>query len=210
MRSSLWLGLTLLAFYCLLRPSHAVGWGAGPPPPAPPRQGKGPGRAEKFPDLLPLWSTSVHGVGPTARAARTDAEAIDRACQELAGYLKQNHPEIDWLPGADYLERAKMLQVVGEPEAKQSDRAGPYFEATIEVSVNREQLRELREVARQHRVQHRHHLAALTLVALSVLLAVAFGYLKLEEMTRGFYTNLLRAVAVGVLVLTGAGLWLLH
>src|SRR5436305_1561951 len=48
------------------------------------------------------------------------------------------------------------------------------------------------------------------LAAALVLLAVVGGYLRLEEMTRGFYTGLLRVAAVALLVLAGVGLWMLH
>jgi hypothetical protein len=210
MRVFLWLALALLSF-CSLRDSvHAVGARASRAPQTPTGVANGPGVVGKLPDLVQLWSFEVKGVGTTPNAARTDPDALERACQELGGYLRRHHPDVDWQPTVEYLEQAKLIQPVGEPSEKLSDRGDMYYVVGLRVSLNNEQLRELRQTARQHRVEQRQHLAFLGLIALSIFLVVALGYLKLEEMTRGFYTNLLRAAAFGVLILSGIALWLLH
>jgi hypothetical protein len=209
MRSFLWLGLALLVFYCL-KPVQAVGWGSASAPPSPPRGAKALGVIARLPELVPLWVIDVKGVGASENAARTDSDALEKACQDLAAYLKRHYPDIDWQPTVEDLEQAKMIEVVGEPAKKTSDSGETYYVATLKVALNQQQLLALRETARQHRVQDRHHTAALALVAICVFLVVAVGYLKLEEMTRGFYTGLLRVVAVGILALAGAGIWLLR
>ena len=49
----------------------------------------------------------------------------------------------------------------------------------------------------------RQHCLGLGLAALVGLLLVGIGYLRLEESTKGYYTGLLRATAVGMI----AGPW---
>ena len=210
MRSSLWLGLMLLGCCALLAPSRAVGWGKPTTPQSSTNDAKGQGVGGRVADLVLLWSIEVKGAGTSPDEARTDPAALEQACQELTDYLKRQHPEVDWQPTVEYIQRAKLIQAVGEPQKLLSDRGNEYYVVPLRVSLNTEQLRELRQAARQHRIEQRQHLAFLALVAFSIFLVVALGYLKLEEMTRGFYTNLLRVVAVSVLILAGVGLWLLH
>ena len=51
-------------------------------------------------------------------------------------------------------------------------------------------------------------LACAWLAALVALLAVGAGYFRLEELTRGYYTGVLRLLLLGSAGAIGAGLWL--
>ena len=65
-----------------------------------------------------------------------------------------------------------------------------------------------RQALEQVRFQ-RQGVAARALAALVALCLVVLGYLRLEDLTRGYYTVLLRLTAGAVVLLTLAGLLLL-
>ena len=68
--------------------------------------------------------------------------------------------------------------------------------------------RKLREARDQVQFQ-RNAVAARVLAGLVALCLVVAGYLRLEDLTRGYYTALLRLCAGAVVLLTVAGLILL-
>src|SRR6516162_2946708 len=127
MRSSLWLGLMLLGCCALLAPSRAVGWGKPTTPQSSTNDAKGQGVGGRVADLVLLWSIEVKGAGTSPDEARTDPAALEQACQELTDYLKRQHPEVDWQPTVEYIQRAKLIQAVGEPQKLLSDRGNEYY-----------------------------------------------------------------------------------
>jgi hypothetical protein len=141
------------------------------------------------------------GYGIDARLA--EQHALEQAC----AWLAEKGP-FEWTPPVDYL-RQKGLVRFSEPTEKELQLAGPMKVVKLDLEITEGQAEEIRRVARQQRMTQRHLVAARVLVGLVTLLLVAGGYLHLEERTRGYFTTLLRAAAVTVLALVGAGLWLL-
>src|ERR1700722_5791246 len=212
------LSLTLVAIVLVVSPrlsSAQVRFFAGKRSAEPSRPAPAP---EPPPQPVKVWWTTepIKGEGLTKR------EAVDKAMQnareEVIDFLAQKHPDIDWQPNAHYLEKTAMVTLKGEPtkalaRVKKEDGTiseYEYYKASVNVVVTDQNVAEMREYSRQERVRKRHYLAALALVGVMIVLVVLAGYLRLEEMTRGFYTGLLRFSAVTLLVLTGAGLWLLQ
>jgi hypothetical protein len=66
----------------------------------------------------------------------------------------------------------------------------------------------VQRVAREHRVLERHKLLGRVLAGLVIALVVIAGYLRLEEATRGYYTQMLRLAAVTLVSLAAFALWL--
>ncbi len=150
----------------------------------------------------PVLKQEFVGYGITVHDA--EQHALEQARDWLA-----EKGTFDWTPPSpDYLRRKGMVRF-SEPTEQELKLAGPMKVVKMTLTVTAAQAEELQQVAREQRMQQRQWLGARVLTGLVVLLLVAGGYLRLEEATRGYYTTLLRAVALGVLALVGAGLWLL-
>ncbi len=111
----------------------------------------------------------------------------------------------------EYLTRNRLVHEV-DPTAEDRSWAHKLGKDTkvvrVQLEVTREQAEDLDKVAREERMEPRHLLLARILAGMVAMILVLGGYLRLEEATRGYYTLLLRAAAVLVLVAVGAGLYL--
>jgi hypothetical protein len=134
--------------------------------------------------------------------------AQQHALAQARDWLAEEGP-FDWTPPPEYL-RQKGLVSFSAPTEQELKLAGPMKVVKMDLTVTAGQAEEIQKVARQHRMTQRQWLLGRVLVGLVALLLVAGGYLRLEEATRGYYTTLLRAAALTVLALVGAGLWLLE
>jgi hypothetical protein len=152
------------------------------------------------------------GRGETEEAARD--EARKKACAWFEDYLDYKYGDIGWKPTADELVR---LGVVRLDRPREWDGDGLHgYEAAAHVDLSDASLRKLQpEVDRARRqaleqVQYqRHGLVARALTALVALCLVIMGYLRLEDLTRGYYTILLRLGAGALVLATVVGLLLL-
>lgn len=154
----------------------------------------------------------VDGYGPTARAAR--ARALENALDRVAELLRRQVGDPTWQVPDELLDPErleKQFHVIGEvdkpkpaPEAN-DDRA---LVARYKIQLTPEYLDAAQKQVMQERVLSRHLLLARLLGGLLAVLLVAAGYLRLEEMTRGYATQLLRLAAFSVLALAGFALWL--
>ena len=197
---SFWVGLVVLAV--LSTGLHALRSEAGnrkPPTRAVKTQAESP--PEHEPDI-------VKGYGVDA------AKACERALEQAQARVREKLAEklgVSWRPSEEvldleYLTRFKVVSRVGEPVGV-TLKDGDWLVASYQVSLNPDYLREVARVARHQQMSDRHSIAARVLVGLLALLLVATGYMRLEEMTRGYATTILRAFAVGVLLVVGLGLW---
>jgi hypothetical protein len=143
----------------------------------------------------------------------TEQDARDHALKQAREWLADKGG-FDWTPPEDYLLRKELVRRISpDPEELKAAQglkiAGPQEVVKLELVVTAVKAEEIQKVAREARMQERQGLLARIFVGLVALLLVAGGYLHLEEKTRGYCTTLLRAAAVTVLALVGAGLWLL-
>ncbi len=143
----------------------------------------------------------------------TEQDARQHALEQARDWLAEKGG-FDWAPPVDYLLRKELVRRVSpDPEEVKAAQglkiAGPQEVVKLELVVTAQKAEEIQKVAREARMKERQGLLARIFVGLVALLLVAGGYLHLEERTRGYCTTLLRAGAVAVLALVGAGLWLL-
>lgn len=182
-------------------------------------RGKASNRSRKQPAktaaarvLVPPLSDDVDGNGVTAEKARKQAR--ENAAKRVEELLHERFGRSGWQPAAEdvdpaNLEELKVIQLTGEPVVGPRVVEGQEnFKATYHVELNAGYLEKLVAKVRQQKVEDRHLLLARVLVGILALLLVTAGYLRLEEMTRGYATKLLRLAAVVLLALVGAGLWL--
>jgi hypothetical protein len=97
--------------------------------------------------------------------------------------------------------QVRLAVEVGEPQYQQILRQDRKYQ---------EEQRKLRAQQRKQQVLQRQLLLGKGLAGLIALLAAVAGYLRLDEMTKGYYTNWLRVAAVGFVGAVGAVLVLIR
>jgi hypothetical protein len=152
----------------------------------------------------PSWVED--GYGKSAEDARE--VALKKSQDALAEYLTRNYGRLDWGPVTGPRSRLEEWGVLREEKPpEQMDLPGESAQhVQVRVEITERYVREVQKLAREERMQHRHLLLARVLAGLVALLVVVAGYLRLEDATRGYYTTLLRVLAIGVLVVAGVGL----
>ncbi len=159
-----------------------------------------------------VWEEPAYG------QTRSDAEqvALDLARQSVEDYLDRRFHDIGWKPTSEDLLQLGVVRIEVQPPDPQLE--GPRKEsylATAYVDVSDPNLRKMQvevDEARRARLEpavtQRHLLVGRILGSFVALFLVVFGYIKLEELTRGYYTTLLRLGAGTVVLLAVLGLFL--
>jgi hypothetical protein len=147
----------------------------------------------------------VTGVGTTREEA--EADALKRACDELSKVLASEYGETGWKPNPAFLAQYKDAYQVVESRKVTIPGEGENELVKMEVKLTPEIFDQIQKQARNQRMGERQWVAARGLAGILSVLLVVFGYLKLEDVTKGYHTMLLRLTALGVLVLTGLCLW---
>jgi hypothetical protein len=183
---------------------------------AAPRRGRNPDRApvvvaENVPhrapaavaeNVLKALPWKVTGYGKTIQDAEQDA--LEKAHKEVVDYLSTLNPPVEWQPSVDYVNRNLVKQ--REEEGPEQRAIGPVYKMTLTVDVGSRQ-EDILKQDRHHRMEMRQLLLAKVLGGLVVVLAVVALYFRLEEYTKGYYTTWLRLIGLGLIALTGAGVW---
>jgi hypothetical protein len=197
--------LILLAFIGVaVNGQLALSW-AAPRPPKTPR----PIRAKQ---VRPAAEDDiVDGYGATAAVARENALA--HASKRVEELLRAHFREESWTPDPEqlessYLERYGVVREQGEPTTVEGANGDRALVARYKVELTEPYRKEVERVRREQRVQERHLILARVLAGLVVVLLVMAGYLRLEDMTRGYATHILRAAAFGLVALASVLLWL--
>jgi hypothetical protein len=181
---------------------------------AAPVAAKWPPRPNKPPPVIVLEQRFL-GYGKLGSSS-ADQDALNKAID----WLKQDG-RVGWVPPADFFRSRKEMWSKAEPTEQERQNAqdlkvsrdaagGPIEVVAWELKVDETQVGEWHQKAREKRMTERQGLFARVMAGVLALLVVCGGYLRLEEATRGYYTLLLRAAALAVLVAVGAGLWLLR
>jgi hypothetical protein len=150
----------------------------------------------------------VEGFGRDQAAARN--AAMLNAQDKVRELLRQQLGP-DYQATHDQISQEKLLQfqVVRPGSAEPTVVSGEQgFRVNVDVNLNEPYLNEVKNANRHERIALRQWFLARVLAELVVVLLVTTGYLRLEQLTAGYYTGLLRLGAVLVVVLTGLGLWL--
>jgi hypothetical protein len=161
-----------------------------------------------------VWDVEGYGETPSDAKQR----ALDNASEAAETFLKERFPDLHRTPKENDRAYFQTIGMIGlddkEPTAGTfGDLKG--YEAAAHVDVSDPILRRMQERVDAERkkelepaVTQRHWLAARILASFIALFLVIFGYIKLEELTRGYYTTLLRLGAGAVVVLAVLGLFL--
>jgi hypothetical protein len=150
----------------------------------------------------PTWEVTGYGENPSD--ARE--QALEKARNSVEEYLVSHYPSLGWKPRIQTLLAENVVKVDDPKEGKFAERDA--YEATAHVDLRTANLGKLqtevdqaREQAQENVIFWRHLLVGRVLAVLVALFLIVSGYLRLEEMTRGYYTTLLRVGAGAVLLL---------
>jgi hypothetical protein len=158
-----------------------------------------PGAQEKNPSL------AVTGWGET----REDAvlNALKRAQDSLLVYFaEQNHP-LQWRPKLDYINSNLVKLRAPKPAQDLGDGVGEVQGVTLTMEISASDWQYMLAEDRRVRADSRMLLLAKLLAGLVASLGAVAGYLRLEEMTKGYYTAWLRFAAVSFVSAVGVGIW---
>jgi hypothetical protein len=147
----------------------------------------------------------VLGVGKSAEEAETDA--LQRMCDQIGRMLTGQVGEQAWKPSPAFLRQTGATHLVGEPKKATLPGDGDNLVVRMGAELNPETLAQLQKQVRGLRMAERQRVAARGLAGVLAVLLVVFGYLKFEDMTKGYYTTLLRLTALAALIATSFCLW---
>ena len=159
--------------------------------------------------------TQEKGYGETKNHA--EERALENAREAVQLYLDEQFPGLGWKPTSKELGVGDLGVVVVRPGETKPGEFGDLkgYEAVAHIdlgdaNLHKMQLKvdEARQRAMEPVVSERLAWVGRILAALVALSLVLAGYLRLEELTRGYYTTLLRLGAGAVVLLTVLGLWL--
>jgi len=185
--------------YTMGRPTRKAHW--MPPAPVSGRQ-----VAVVQPRVLernPSWP--CEGWGQT----REDAEenALKRAREKILAYLAANNHRLEWTPNLDYIKKHMVKESEPEPSKNFGDGVGELQGMKLVIEVSPEDWQNMLREDRRVRSEFRMVVLAKVLAGLVAFLGAFAGYLRLEELTKGYYTAWLRLAAIGFVSAVGAGIW---
>jgi hypothetical protein len=173
---------------------------------------------------VPVWQPAepVEGYGQTEEEAVQ--RALARARDLVEDYLRRQSPPVRWTPKVEYV-RDRLLR--GQPQRradldKEVDVGNAKIKVrcwTISVSIRQQDREaiaqaEYQQQLHEERLEQDHVaqgrmvlLAKLLAGAVAVLLAVA-AYIRLDDLTKGYYSRWLAAAAAGLLTAVGLGVWI--
>jgi hypothetical protein len=155
---------------------------------------------------FPVWT--VEGWGQTLDDA--DEIAQKKALQEIVAFLANQSPPVRWQPDLAWIKDQKQPLLTHKEikertlEINQQHADG----VSYDVQLTPQAFRKILEKDRQLTMQERQLLLGKILAGLVAVFTAFAGYHRLEEATKGYYTNWLRLGAVGLVAAVGGALFL--
>lgn len=150
----------------------------------------------------PPW---VHtGVGVTEDDAYQSA--LRKAQKDLVAYLRAQSPPIRWTPTLDELGRVAHLTKEGRMKDFGKD-VGLMYEAHVRVDLTSQDRALIGERDRSEQLEDRVSAALRVLLGAVVVLAGVAGYVRLDDWSKGYYTNWLRVGVAGVVAAACGLFW---
>lgn len=140
---------------------------------------------------------------------REDAEerALKRAQEEIRKYLAQRSQPVEWVPNLEFIRKNLVKKWETEPPQDIGHGVGEVQGVRVVVEISPKDWQYILEKDRSLRSESRMIVLAKVLAGLVALLGAVAGYLRVEEMTKGYYTAWLRLAAIGFVTAVGVGIW---
>ena len=153
----------------------------------------------------PSWE--LKGWGQT----REDAEenALKRAREKILKYLAASRQPLQWAPTLDYIKKHMVKESEPVPSQDFGDGVGELQGMRLIIEVSPKDWQYILREDRRVRSEFRMLVAGKMLAGLVAFLGAVAGYLRLEEMTKGYYTAWLRLAAIVFITAVGAGILLI-
>lgn len=145
----------------------------------------------------PVWRIEGKWESTTEDARHS---AYQQAREELVNYLRGQEPPIRWVPPVSFIgDRSKKLVVALEEETHPFPEIGTMRRFVLEMALPTEARQEIWRHESESLARQRMFWLAKVMAGLVAVLAATAGYLRLDELTKGYYTGWLRLAAAGVL-----------
>jgi hypothetical protein len=155
---------------------------------------------------FPVWTVKEGG------QTLDDAEemAQKRALKEIQSFLEQQSPPIRWQPTPEWIkdQQQPLLKNRTTEEGTLPTSGLHVHWVSYDVQLTPQAYRKILENDRQLTMQERQFLLGKILAGLVAVFTAFAGYYRLEEATKGYYTNWLRLGAVGLVAAVGAAIYL--
>jgi hypothetical protein len=155
---------------------------------------------------FPLWN--IKEAGQTLDDA--DEMAQEKALKEILSYLARQSPPVRWQPDLAWIKDQKQA-VLTHKTVEEGDLPDSGLHAhwvSYDVQMTPQAYRKILENDRQLTMQERQLLLGKILAGLVAVFTAFAGYYRLEEATKGYYTNWLRLGALGLLAAVGTAIYL--
>lgn len=191
-----WLIVAVSGVACAVFALTPLAWGQSAKPRLPANQ-------SRQANVAMLLTTEVVSETPHDSLAAARRDALQRAQQAVAAFLREQDPPIHWTPSLEFIE-----QLVTSVHHEQQDlRDDPSFgcimyRERLAVRLTEADLYRIILLERDHRSEQRMLLLARIVAVIVVLTGTVSLYIQLDDWTRGFMTVWLRTIAV---ILAAAG-----
>jgi hypothetical protein len=170
---------------------------------------------KKEPDFSLTVTGSFHKESQDA-----EESALKRAQAELFTYLRKLSPSVEWKPDLEYIRKNLVKKREEDLQDFKDKDIGLMRQMVLHLEVSSRQSTEMLRLDREYRAkwrdEYRRLVAEFRMAGLAKVIGglVAFlagvaGYIRLDELTKGYYTNWLRLAAASFVAAASAGLWLL-
>jgi hypothetical protein len=157
-------------------------------------------QAKDAPLPKPFWQKSIEGRGDNEESAKRDA--LREAAKLAEGLRQQQKPFFDVF--------AINEENVGRFLQPESSKAGDDLKIKLgeKEEIFKTWVINLRtDTDRTLRAEERSVLAGCVTAFLALVVAIGFGYVRIDEYTRQRYTTILRIAGAGILAVVLAGAW---
>ncbi len=149
-------------------------------------------------------SWNVTGFGQTV--ADADRDALEKAYVLVAEQFRQRYRGFEWPISLEFIHDRLVKDSKTSPIF--DDKSGETMqERSLLVEITPEDQRQVLEIDRRYRMEHRMIWLGQILAAVVVLLATGAAYIRLDEASKGYYTHWLRLVALAIVASAGMSLW---
>ncbi len=132
--------------------------------------------------------------------------ALEAAQRELTGQLAKKIPSLRWTPSIEYIDE-RVKEVLPTEDKVEVD--GRQMQGVSLLELSGDDYLEIEHLDQHMRRDQRQLFLGRIVATIVTICAAVAGYLRLDEATKGYYTNLLRLGSLAVIGTVGAGVWLL-
>jgi hypothetical protein len=144
---------------------------------------------------LPVWKDSVSGEFKSSSPEATE-DAMRVAAERVARHLRAQTPPVEWTPTPEFV-RKHMVKNVKEEQRELTDSNAPLtYRATVEFEMSDSSFQKILDEDRKYHVEQRMWWLARIVAGIVLMLVAVAGYVRLDDVTKGFYSIPLRIVAL--------------